>query len=117
MAMTNFYTAEQRYEIADTIWQQLGSQRFMVATGTKPVCYGEMDGKVFLLMSLEKNKRGVNLFEVAYNEGEDLYEVSFLCKTNGSTQCVANYSGVFFDMLHTLFEQHTGINVNFKVAA
>ena len=115
--ITNYYSSEERLSIANTIWLQLGSQKFSLLTGTKPVCYGEKDGKVFLLMSVGANAQGITLFEVAYNEGEDLYEVSFMRKQNGFTQCVANYSGVYFDMLHTLFEQHTGMSVNFKCAA
>lgn len=115
--ITNSYSSEQRYEIANTIWLQLGSQRFTLLTGCKVVCYGEKDGKVFLLLSVGQNAQGINLFEVAYNEGEDLYEVSFMRKSNGTTQCVANYSHVYCDMLHTLFEQHTGMSVNFRFAA
>lgn len=115
--MTNYYTSGQRYEIANTIWLQLGSQRFSMMTGTRPVCYGEKDGKVFLLMSVGKNAKGINLFEVSYNECDDLYEVSFMRKYGDVTNIVANYSGVYCDMLHTLFEQHTGISVNFKLAA
>ena len=115
--VTNNYSSEQALEIANTIWIQLGSQRFSFVTGCKVVCYGEKDGKVFLLMSVGANTKGITLFEVAYNECEDLYEVSFMRKQNGTTQCVANYSGVYCDMLHTLFEQHTGLSVNFKVAA
>lgn len=115
--ITNYYTTGQRYEIANTIWLQLGSQRFSLLTGCKPLCYGEDDGKVFLLISVGKNAHGINLFKVSYNEGADLYEVSFMRKRNGITNVVANYSEVYCDMLHTLFEQHTGMRVNFKFAA
>ena len=115
--ITSYYTAEERYRIANTIWVQLGSQRFSIVTGTKPECYGEKDGKVFLLMTVAGNKKGIGLFEVSDDEGKDLYEVSFMCKKDGQTSVVANYSEVYFDMLPTLFEQHTGISVNFKDAA
>lgn len=111
------YTREQSYDIANTIWLQLGSNRFSLMTGCKPVCYGEKDGKVYLLMSVGKNSRSVNRFEVAYNEREDLYEVRFMRERSGVTSVTAKYDGVYCDMLHTLFEQHTGISVNFKFAA
>lgn len=115
--ITNNYTSDERYRIANTIWLQLGSHRFSLATGTKPECYGEKDGKVFLLMSVAGNDKGISLFEVSYNEGKDLYEVSFMRKKDGQASVVANYSEVYFDMLSTLFEQHTGIKANFKSAA
>lgn len=107
--MANYYSNEQRLSIANTIWMQLGAQRFSLMTGCKVVCYGEKDGKVFLLMSVGRNSRAVNRFEVAYNECEDLYEVRFMRKRGDNTFVVADYSSVYADMLHTLFEQHTGM--------
>ena len=115
--ITEYYTIEERYQIANTIWLQLGSQRFSLVTGCKPVCYGEKDGKVFLLLSVGKNERGINLFEVACNEGVDLYEVSFMRKHGEETSVVAHQTGIYNDMLHTVFEQYSGMKVNFKVAA
>lgn len=106
---TNYYTKEQAYKIADTIWQQLGAQRFNIITGCKPITYGEKDGKVYLLMSVGKNCHAINRFEVAYNECEDLYEVRFMRKSGDTTKVVADYSSVYCDMLHTLFTQHTGM--------
>ncbi len=103
------YTKEQTYSLADTIWQQLGSQRFSLVTGCRPLCYGEKGGKVYLLMSVGRNCHSINRFEVSYNEGSDLYEVRFMRSRNGVTKVVAYYSDVYADMLHTLFEQHTGM--------
>ena len=111
--ITNTYTKEQRYEIANTIWLQLGSQKFSLLTGTKPVCYGEQDGKVFLLMSVGRNAHAVNRFEVAYNEAMDLYEVRFIRTRGNEAHVVASYKDVYVDMLHTLFEQHTGMVTKF----
>ena len=115
--ITSNYTNEQRYEIANVIWQRLGSQKFSLLTGCKHMCYGEKDGNVFLLMSVGKNIHSINLFEVLYDEGKDLYDVRFMRKVGNSVLCVADYSDVSCDMLHTLFEQYTGISVNFNVAA
>lgn len=115
--MSMNYTREECYEVANTIWQQLGSQRFALSTKCKALCYGEKDGKVYLLVGVPANKNGISLFEIAYNEGHDLYEVRFMRKNGGVTNIVANYSGVYCDMLHTLFTQHTGIEVKLKMAA
>lgn len=107
--MTSIYSQDEKYRIANTIWQQLGAQRFSLVTGCKPIVYGENDGKVYLLMSVGKNSRAINRFEVSYNEGEDLYEVRFIRKRGVEAHVVAKYEQVYCDMLHTLFEQHTGL--------
>lgn len=95
--------------IANEIWRQLGAQRFSLVTGCKPITYGEKDGKVYLLMSVGRNCHAVNRFEVSYNEGQDLYEVQFIRKRGIEAHVVASYKEVYCDMLHTLFEQHTGM--------
>ena len=115
--MKQIYTQKEAYQIADTIWQQLGGQRFSLLTGTNPICYGEKNGKVYLLMSVGRNSKSVNRFEVAYNEHLDLYEVRFIRKRGDQAHVVANYNEVYCDMLHTLFEQHTGMVTNFNLAA
>lgn len=106
---TNYYTKERRYEIANEIWRQMGSQRFSLITGCRPVVYGEQDGMVYLLMSVGRNAKNVNRFEVAYNEGKDLYEVRFMTKRGDVVKVKAEYKDVYCDMLHTLFEQQTGL--------
>ena len=107
--MTNNYSKEQALQIANTIWQQLGSQRFQLMTGCQPLVYGEKDGKVYLLMSVGRNCHSINRFEVAYNGGLDLYEVRFIRKRGLEAKVVAEHKEVYADMLHTLFEQHTGM--------
>ena len=72
---------------------------------------------MFLLLSVGKNGHGINLFEVTYKEGGDLYEVSFMRKHGEETSVVAHQTGIYNDMLHTVFEQYTGMRVKFKFAA
>ena len=98
--------------IANTIWQQLGAQRFQLVTGCSPLEVGEDDGKVYLLMSVGRNSHKINRFEIAYDECMDLYEVSFIRKRGIEAHVVAKYNQVYCDMLHTLFEQHTGLTTN-----
>ena len=113
----NIYTQNEAYAIADTIWQQLGGQRFQVITGTKPVCYGEKNGKVYLLMTVGRNAKGINRFEVAYNEGQDLYEVRFIRKRGDEASVIASFNEVYCDMLTTLFESYTGLTTRFPKIA
>ena len=108
---TNVYTTDERFSLASTIWRQLGSERFSFATGCAPLTYGEDNGMVYLLMKVGSNSKAISLFEVAYNAVRDIYEVSFMSKRFGKTDVVANYSEVCGDMIHTLFKQHTGIEV------
>ena len=115
--ITDYYTQEQRLSIANEIWRQLGSQRFSLMTGCKPLVFGERDGKVFLQMSVGRNARSINRFEVAYNEGSDLYEVSFIRKRGAEAHVTALYKDVYCDMLHTLFEQQTGMVTNIRMAS
>ena len=103
------YNKQEQYSIANTIWQQLGAQRFSLITGCNPITYGEKDGKVYLLMSVGKNRHSINRFEVSYNEGMDLYEVRFMRQRKGQMHVVANYTEVYADMMHTLFESETGM--------
>ena len=110
--MTNNYTSQERLAIANEIWHQLGSQLFQIKTGCKPEVFGEKNGKVYLLMTVGRNCNSVNRFEVAYDEGIDLYEVRFMRKTGDVTKVVAQYKEVYNDMLHTLFEQHTGMRTS-----
>lgn len=103
------YTQKESYNIANTIWQQLGAQRFSLVTGCKPIAYGEANGMVYLLMSVGKNCHAINRFEVSYNEGLDLYEVRFMRERKGQTNVAAQYKEVYADMMHTLFTQQTGM--------
>ena len=109
--MNNVYSDKERNAIANTIWQQLGSQRFSFVTGCKPVVYGESNGKVYLLMSVGSNCHNINLFEVAYNEGSDLYELRFIRKQDNNAHVVALYKEVYADMMHTYFSKETGMTV------
>lgn len=109
MTQNNVYTKQEAQQIANTIWRQLGSQRFSLMTGCQPIVYGEKDGKVYLLMSVGRNCHAINRFEVAYNEGKDLYEVRFIRKRGLEAKVVAQYEDVYCDQLTELFETHTGM--------
>ena len=113
--MANIYSKKEAYSIADTIWQQLGGQRFSLITGVKPVCYGEQDGKVYLLMHVGRNKNNINLFKVMYNAAKDLYEICFIRKRGIEAHTIAEYKDVYFDMLTTIFTQYTGLVTSLKV--
>lgn len=103
------YDSQQTYAIADTIWQQLGAQRFALTTGSKPITYGEDNGKVFLLMSVGRNTNAINRLEVAYDDGLDTYDMKFIRKRGIESHVVAAYKGIYGGNMMTIFKNITGM--------
>ena len=63
------------------------------------------------MMSMGKNKNDIDLFEVL-SEGET-YEMRFIRKAHA----IAVYKEVTAEMVHTIFEQYTGISIKRKLCA
>ena len=105
----NIYSREERKAIANEMLAQLGGRSFMVMVGAKMPIYYERDNKVVLRMAIGKNCHNINRFEIAYNEGEDLYELRFIRSRKNEDKIVKEYKGVYSDMLADLFEKETGM--------
>ena len=103
------YTSKD--SIANFIWQQLGAQRFSLATGCNPIAHGKDNGKVYLLMSVGENVRSICRIEVSYDEDSERYGMRFMRRRNGVTSVIANFNDVESGMLHVLFEQETGMTL------
>lgn len=106
---TNTYSSEERKNIANEMLSQLGGRRFMMMVGARMPVYFEKDNKVVLRMAIGKNCHNINRFEIAYNEGQDLYELRFIRQRKNVDKVVKEYNGVYCDMLASLFEQETGM--------
>lgn len=106
---TNTYSSEERKAIANEMLSQLGGRGFMVMVGARMPIYFERDNKVVLRMAIGKNCHSINRFEIAYNEGQDLYELRFIRQRKDIDKIVKEYKGVYCDMLPSLFEQETGM--------
>jgi len=96
-------------QIANTILQQLGGNKFMVMVGAKNLAYGGEDGHAYLGMNIGRNKSGANYFRVDYMPDQDLYTVSF-CKIRGlNSTRLKVVKGIYFDMLQDIFTDFTGM--------
>ena len=92
-------------EIANTIYRQLGGNRFRVMTGAKNMVSHEFA----LSMKIGRNKTNANFMVVELN-GLDLYDVTFAKLTKmGEMKSVKTYDNVYNDMLVSIFESHTGM--------
>ena len=92
-------------DIANTIYRQLGGNRFRVMTGAKNMVSHEFA----LSMKIGRNKTNANFMVVELN-GNDLYNVTFAKLTKmGEMKSVKEYENVYNDMLVSIFESHTGM--------
>ena len=93
-------------DVANTIYRQLGGNRFRVMTGAKNMVSHEFA----LSMKIGRNKTNANFMVVELN-GNDLYNVTFAKLTKmGEMKSVKTYDNVYNDMLVSIFESHTGMN-------
>lgn len=113
--ITSIYSKEERNAIANEMLAQLGGRGFMVMVGAKMPIYFERDSKVVLRMAIGKNCHSINRFEIAYNGGEDLYELRFICSRKNEDKVVKEYKGVYSDMLADLFEKETGMTTRMPI--
>ena len=92
-------------DVANTIYKQLGGNRFRVMVGAKNMVSHEFA----LSMKIGRNKTNANLFEVVLNS-MDTYDVTFAKLTRlGQWKSVKEYKNVYNDSLVELFERHTGM--------
>ena len=92
-------------DIANTIYRQLGGNKFRVMTGAKNLTSHEFA----LSMRIGRNKTNANFMIVELN-GNDLYDETFAKVTKmGEMKSVREYNDVYNDMLVSLFESHTGM--------
>ena len=103
-------------EIARTIIEQLGGNRFIAMTGSKDFV---SDGNT-LHMTLSRNKSGANRLDITLT-ADDLYDMRFFKYSPGNYNAVTfvwknektvevkEYKGVFDTMLRELFTEVTGM--------
>ena len=92
-------------EVSNTIYRQLGGNKFRVMTGAKNMVSHEFA----LSMKIGRNKTNANFMVVELN-GNDLYNVTFAKLTKmGEMKSVKEYENVYNDMLVSIFESHTGM--------
>ena len=109
--MNTIYTPSEMLNIANIMFAKLGGGRFLMMTGAKIERIYERDGKVTMRTKVGRNCKGVNRFEIAYNEGRDLYEMRFIHNLVGVDKIVKEFADVYADELEFRFEEATGITL------
>ena len=98
-------------QIAKTILDQLGGNRFKVMTGASNFMAIE-SGLVFSI----KGSRRINKIRIILNHRDDSYRIEFIKIFNVMTRkepvVVSSYGNVFCDNLCAVFERETGLVTN-----
>ena len=93
-------------EIAKTILQQLGGNKFIAMTGAKNLGHTNKG----LQMKIGRNSKSIT--HVIINlKSSDLYEMEFIRMRGTSRTVVKKVSGVYNDMLGKIFTKYTGLRV------
>lgn len=97
-------------QIANTILQQLGGNRFIVMTGAKSFIAHD-DGLSF---SIGRNSKSINYVKIAI-ELNDLYTITFEKRSISTKTAVLTrkvieqIENVYFDQLQSIFQNVTGL--------
>jgi len=91
-------------EVANTILQQLGGNKFLVMTGSKNL----RAGKNKLVMDLTRNKLGAKFLTIEL-DAMDTYTMTFQSMRKWEIKTKAEIKGVYCDQLQSIFTQQTGL--------
>ena len=97
-------TTEQRKEIATTILNQLGGNKFIVMTGAKNIAFG--NGEV--TFKIGRNSGKCNHVRITL-KSDDTYKMEFINVRKMEWKTVKEFDGVYCDQLVEIFESHTGM--------
>lgn len=96
-------------DVAQTIYQQLGANRFVAMTGAKNFVGGED----YLMFSIPRNMSPYNKVKITYVPGRDLYDVDFMKVTRaGGVAKGEPYNDVYAEQLRELFTSVTGMETS-----
>lgn len=99
-------------QIAETILQQLGGNRFRVMTGARSFASGIMrDKQPGLSFRLPRCKGGIQSCIITLTP-EDLYDIEFAKMVKYDYTVVASYKGVEVSNLRRLFTDATGLETS-----
>ena len=100
---------ENRKEIAQTILQQLGGNKFIAMTGAKNLGFDSKGSKTTLSFKIGRNSRNINYVKVDYISGKDLYDMSFFRLRAGQFKLIKKVSSIYGDQLQKFFTKNTGL--------
>ena len=93
-------------QVAKTILQQLGGNRFIAMTGAKN--FGSSRNS--LQFKIGRNSKSISHVIITL-KSSDLYDVEFIRMRGTSRKVVKKVKGVYADQLGTMFKKYTGMNV------
>ena len=93
-------------QVAKTILQQLGGNRFIAMTGAKN--FGSSSKS--LQMKIGRNSKSISHVVITL-KSSDLYDMEFIRVRGTSRKVVKKVTGVYADMLGKMFTKYTGMNV------
>ena len=94
-------------QVAKTILQQLGGNKFIAMTGAKNL---GASGKS-LSMKIGRNSKSIN-YVVITLKSSDLYDVEFIRMRGAKRTVVKKVKGVYADMLQKIFTKYTGMRTS-----
>jgi hypothetical protein len=95
-------------EIAQTILQQLGGNRFKAMTGASSFASGRFGDRPGLSFRLPRCKDGIQSVIITLTP-DDLYDITYGKIVKFDYRVVAESKGVFVETLRKDFESHTGL--------
>jgi hypothetical protein len=99
-------------QIAKTILEQLGGNKFRVMTGAKNFIAIDSGLGFSIPGGGGFAKSGINVVKVILTPA-DLYDMEFMRSRGGTVTTVEKFEGLFFDQLQPLFTQATGLRTSF----
>ena len=95
-------------EIAKTILQQLGGNKFIAMTGAKNLGFTDKG----IQMKIGRNAKGVTHVIIDLDRGKDLYNIEFVKIRGMKRTTVKKLKGIYADQLKKLFTKYTGLRVS-----
>jgi hypothetical protein len=97
---------KESQQVAKTILQQLGGNKFIAMTGAKN--FGSSRNS--LQFKIGRNSKSISHVIITL-KSSDLYDVEFIRMRGTSRKVVKKLKGVYGDMLPKIFKKYTGMNV------
>ena len=92
-------------QIAQTILQQLGGNKFIAMTGAKNLGFTNKG----IQMKIGRNAKGVTHVIIDLDRGKDLYNIEFVKIRGAKRTTVKKLKGVYADQLGNIFTKYTGL--------
>ena len=94
-------------QIAKTILQQLGGNKFIAMTGAKNLGFTDKG----LQMKIGRNSKGVTHVIIELDRGKDLYNIEFVQVRNFKRKTIKKLKGIYADQLGEIFTRYTGLRI------